>query len=86
MLPSKLQRAQAAAMSTVSALGLAADEAIVLHDSNALTLRLLPCDVVARVAPAAHQVAQFEIDVARGLAETGSRRSGPSGGAARLRA
>jgi hypothetical protein len=49
-------------MSTASALSLAVDDAIVLHDSNKLTVRLLPCDVVARVAPRAHQVARFEIE------------------------
>jgi len=38
-----------------------------LHNSNKLTLRLLPCDVVARVAPAAQQVAQFEVDLAQQL-------------------
>jgi Ser/Thr protein kinase RdoA (MazF antagonist) len=61
----------AAAMSTASSLDLAADDAIVLHDSNNLTLRLLPCDVLARVAPAAHQVAQFEVELAQRLAESG---------------
>jgi len=66
------QRALAAARSTASALGLVVDDAIVLHDSNKLTVRLLPCDVVARVAPIAHQVAQFEIGVAQRLAESGA--------------
>jgi Ser/Thr protein kinase RdoA (MazF antagonist) len=59
-------------MSTAASLDLAADDAIVLHDSNKLTLRLLPCDVLARVAPVAHQVAQFEIELAQRLAESGS--------------
>jgi aminoglycoside phosphotransferase (APT) family kinase protein len=68
MQPSEIQRALAAAMSTASALGLAVDDAIVLHDSNKLTVRLLPCDVVARVAPIAHQVARFEIGLAQRLA------------------
>jgi hypothetical protein len=68
---SEASRAVAAAMSTASSLDLTADDAIVLHDSNKLTLRLLPCDVLARVAPVAHQVAQFEIDLARQLAESG---------------
>src|SRR5262249_29243218 len=36
------------------------------------TLRLLPCDVVARVAPGAHQIAQFEVELAQRLAESGS--------------
>ena len=59
-------------MSTASALGLAVDDAIVLHDSNKLTVRLLPCDVVARVAPIAHQGAQFELELAQRLAESES--------------
>jgi hypothetical protein len=72
MLPSEIQRAMAAAVSVVSALGLPVDDLIVLHDSNKLTARLLPCDIVARVAPVAEQVAQFEIGLARRLAETQS--------------
>jgi hypothetical protein len=64
-------RAMAAAMSTASALGLTVDDAIVLHDSNKLTLRLLPCDVLARVAPVALQVSQFEVELAQRLAESG---------------
>jgi thiamine kinase-like enzyme len=62
----------AAAMLTASALDLRVDDAIVLHDSNKLTLRLLPCDVVARVAPEAHQVAQLEIELAQRLAKSES--------------
>ena len=57
----------AAATSVASAQGLAVDEPIVLHSSNKLTLRLLPADVVARVAPVADGIAQFEIDLARRL-------------------
>jgi Phosphotransferase enzyme family len=72
MQPSEIQRALAAAMSTASALGLAVDDAIVLHNSNKLTARLLPCDVVARIAPVAQQVALFEIELARQLGESGS--------------
>ncbi|HEX3492480.1 MAG TPA: aminoglycoside phosphotransferase family protein, partial [Streptosporangiaceae bacterium] len=72
MQPSEIQRALAAVGSIASALGLAVDEMIVLHDSNKVTVRLLPCDTVARVAPAAHQVAEFEIGLARRLAETQS--------------
>jgi Ser/Thr protein kinase RdoA (MazF antagonist) len=58
-------------MSTAASLDLAVDDAIVLHDSNKLTLRLLPCDVLARVAPAALQGAQFEVELAQRLAEAG---------------
>src|SRR5579864_9156428 len=71
MQPSESQRGLAAAMSTASTLGLTVDDAIVLHDSNKLTLRLLPCDVLARVAPVAHQVSQFEVELAQRLAESG---------------
>ncbi|MEW1847747.1 aminoglycoside phosphotransferase family protein [Nonomuraea angiospora] len=71
MQASEVARAVAAARSIASSLALTADDAIVLHDSNKLTLRLLPCDVLARVAPVAHQVAQFEIELAQRLAESG---------------
>ncbi|MFJ9733793.1 phosphotransferase enzyme family protein [Streptomyces sp. NPDC101171] len=71
MRASELLRAVAAAKDTASSLALPADEAVVLHDSNKLTLRLLPCDVLARVAPAAHQVARFEVELALRLAEAG---------------
>src|SRR5262245_21760884 len=57
----------AAAPSAASALGLAVDSAVILHASNRLTLRLLPSDVVARVAPAAHGAAQLEVDLAARL-------------------
>ena len=72
MQASEVSRAVAAAMSTASALDLTVDDAIVLHDSNKLALRLLPCDVLARVAHVSHQVAQFEVDLAQRLAETES--------------
>lgn len=71
MQASGVPRAVAAAVSIASSLGLTADDAIVLHDSNKLTLRLLPCDVLARVAPVADQVAQFEVELAQRLAESG---------------
>ena len=66
------ERATQAAISSASWLGLTAHDAAVLHNSNKLTLRLRPCDVLARVAPAAHQRAQREVDVAQRLAEVGS--------------
>jgi hypothetical protein len=72
MQASEVRRAVAAAISTASSLGLTVDDAIVLHDSNKLTLRLLPCDVLARVAPLAQQVAQLEVGLAQRLAESGS--------------
>jgi len=73
MQASEVPRAVAAAMSTASALDLTVDDAIVLQDSNRLVLRLMPCDVVARVAPMAYQAsAEFEVELARRLAETES--------------
>jgi hypothetical protein len=72
MQASEVPRAVAAAMSTASALDLTVDDAIVLHDSNRLAVHLLPCDVLARVALLAHQVAQFEVELAQRLAETES--------------
>jgi hypothetical protein len=73
--PSEIQRALAAATSTASALGLTVGDATVLSNSNRLAVRLLPCDVLARVAPTGHQAAQFaqfEVELAERLAETGS--------------
>src|SRR5438045_572280 len=73
MQPSEVRRAVAAAMSIASALELESTNAIVLQNSNRLALRLLPCDLLARVAPVEHQVgAQFEVELARRLAEAGS--------------
>lgn len=72
MQASESQRAVAAAMSIAASVGLVVDDAVVLQDSNKLTLRLLPCDVLARVAPAADQVAHTEIELAQRLARAGS--------------
>ncbi len=65
---SDVRRAVAAARSSASALGLAVDDAIVLHNSNKLAVRLLPCDVFARVAHAGREVARFEVELAQQLA------------------
>ena len=72
MRASDVARAVDAGVSTANALELRVDDAVVLHNSNKLTLRLLPCDALARIAPAAEQVAQFEIELAQRLAESGS--------------
>lgn len=73
MLASEVLRAVAAAMSIATALGLTVDDASVLHDSNKLTLRLLPCDVVARVAEERiRRWAEFEVELAQRLAQTES--------------
>ena len=73
MQASKVQRALESGRSTASALGLRVDDAIVVHNSNRIAVRLTPCDVLARVAPVAHQAgAEFEVEVGRRLAEAGS--------------
>jgi len=73
MKTSEVRRAVAAGMSTASALGLLVDDAVVVHDSNRIAVRLLPCDVLARVHSGVHQAgAKFEVEVARRLAQTDS--------------
>ncbi len=63
----------AAAMGAAAALGLKVENAIVLHESNKLTVRLLPCDAVARVADERiRRWAEFEVQLAQRLAETDS--------------
>ncbi len=73
MRTSHIPSAMGAAVSTASALDLSVDDAVILHDSNRITLRLRPCDVLARVAHLEGQEgAEFEVEVARRLAETDS--------------
>lgn len=71
MKRSDLRRAVRAATSVASSLDLPADDAIVLHNSNKLALRLTPCDVLARVSYAGQEVAQLELERALRLAEAG---------------
>jgi hypothetical protein len=68
---SDVARAIAAATSVAASLDLPASDAIVLHNSNRLALRLTPCDVLARVAPFRQEAAQFEVELAQRLAEVG---------------
>jgi len=68
---SDVTSAIAAATSVAASLGLPASDAIVLHNSNRLALRLTPCDVLARVAPPVQEAAQFEVELAQRLAEVG---------------
>lgn len=67
-----LTRARDAAVRIASDLDLTVHDVVVLHDSDKLTLRLLPCDVVVRIAHVGHEVAHFEVELARRLAETKS--------------
>ena len=64
-------RAIAAATSVAASLGLPASDAIVLHNSNKLALRLTPCDVLARVAHVGQEAAQLEVELAQRLTEAG---------------
>ena len=71
MEASEVRRAVKAGRATASALGLQVDDVVVVHNSDRIALRLIPCDVLARVAPSAHQAGfEFEVEVARRLAET----------------
>jgi Ser/Thr protein kinase RdoA (MazF antagonist) len=63
-----VSRAAAAATTLAKELRLAVEDAIVVHNSNKLALRLLPCDVLARVAPRGQEVAEFEVELALRLA------------------
>lgn len=65
-------RAVDAAVATATALGLDVEHTTVLHASNRITVRLAPCDVLARVAPVADRAgAAFEVEIAGLLAGTG---------------
>jgi hypothetical protein len=72
MEASEVSRTVVAATSIADGLGLPVDDASVLHNSNKLALRLLPCDVFARVAHAGHGVARFEVELALRLAGAGA--------------
>ncbi len=71
MKPADLPRAVDAAKSIASGLGLAVENAVVLRDSTKLALRLVPCDVLARVAHAG-ALNPLELDLAQRLADGGS--------------
>lgn len=69
MQAAEARRAVTAAMSVAAALDLAADDAVVLNNSNRLVVRLLPCDIVARVSPVGWFSAAREVQLARRVAE-----------------
>ena len=73
MEPAHVRRAVQAASATARELGLPVDDAVVIHDSDRIAVRLTPCDVLARIAPQAWEDGQqFEAEVARRLTEIGS--------------
>jgi hypothetical protein len=68
---SQVPRAVAAGRGAAAACDLPVDDAMVLHDSNRIALRLRPCEVLARVAPRDRRAgAEFEVQMAQRLAAT----------------
>lgn len=65
-----VERAIAATTELARGANLSVDDAVVVHNSNMLAIRLLPCDVLARVAVVGEEVAAFEIELASQLAST----------------
>lgn len=73
MEPTDVRRASDAARKTAAALGLQVSDVLVVHNSDRIAVRLLPCDVLVRVAPVSwHEGMQFEAEVAQRLVEIGS--------------
>ncbi|MEU6389149.1 phosphotransferase [Streptomyces sp. NPDC046939] len=65
MRPSILRRAVEAGQTVASALGLEVDQVAVVHNSDRVALRLVPCDVLVRVAPSEQRADfAFEVEVA----------------------
>ncbi|MER6468797.1 aminoglycoside phosphotransferase family protein [Streptomyces collinus] len=78
MEPSELRRAVEVGRATASELGLEVDDVVVIHDSDRVALRLVPCDVLARVAPLGHLAdSEFEVEVARRLVDVDAPVAGP---------
>jgi len=67
-----VRRAVAATRAIASSLDLMVDDVALLNVSNKLALRLLPDDVMARVALETDHVAAFELELAQRLAACGS--------------
>ena len=77
MKAESVSRAVAAATALAGELHLRVDHAVVIHNSNKLALRLLPCDVFARVALKGQEVAALEVDLALRLVGTRSPVAAP---------
>jgi hypothetical protein len=75
MESTEVSRALTATTSVASELGLYVEEAIVIQNANRLAVRLVPCDVLARVAATVRrnqEVAAFELEMARRFDEADS--------------
>jgi hypothetical protein len=69
-LAPSVERAVEACRSVASDLGLHVGDAVVINSSDRVAVRLIPCDVLARVAPLAQRAsAQLEVELAQRLAE-----------------
>jgi hypothetical protein len=65
--PPELQQAVDAGKHVAAEQGLRADDAVLLHNSNRIAVRLLPCDSLARVAPLAYQSPDDDFELVVGL-------------------
>ena len=75
MESTEVSRALTATTSVASELGLSVEDAIVIQRANRLTVRLVPCDVLARVAATIRrnqEIAAFELEMARRFEEADS--------------
>ena len=75
MESTEVSRALTATTSVASELGLSVEDAIVIQRANRLTVRLVPCDVLARVVATIRrnqEVAAFELEMARRFEEADS--------------
>jgi len=75
MESTEVSLALTATTSVASEVGLNVEDAIVIQNANRLAVRLVPCDVLARVAATVgrnQEVAAFELDMARRLEEVDS--------------
>lgn len=73
MQPEKLQAAIEAAKAVATHLGFEAADVTILQNANRVTMRLLPCDVLVRVAPArTKEFARRELRIVTELARVGA--------------
>lgn len=75
MESAEVSRRVAATTSVARELGLSVEDTTVIQRANRLTVRLEPCDVLARVAATVRRnqtIAAFEVDIARRLDQAGA--------------
>src|SRR5215467_9959031 len=73
MQATMLRSAVRAAVSIASALDMQSEDAVLVNNSNRIAVRLLPCDLLARVAPAMWRADQdLEVKIAQRLVEAGA--------------